>query len=58
MIEVKQRDGTVKKQPKININKCCFCRLCENVCPTEAIQLTKEIPMAREFPFQLKKEII
>ncbi len=48
MVEVKQEDGTIKKQPKIDINKCCFCGLCENVCPTKAIRLTKEIPFVDE----------
>ena len=50
MIEVKQKDGTIKKQPKININKCCFCRLCEDVCPVKAIRLTKQIPLSGEDP--------
>ncbi len=46
MVEVKQKDGTIKRLPKFDINKCCFCRLCEDVCPTKAIHLTKKIPLA------------
>ncbi len=44
MVDIKQKDGSIKKQPKINLSKCCFCGLCENVCPTKAIHLTKKIP--------------
>jgi len=57
MVEVKQKDGTIKKQPKIDINKCCFCRLCEDVCPTKAIHLTKKIPFANENTIYEKKHI-
>lgn len=48
MVEVKQKDGTIKKQPEIDINKCCFCGLCEEVCPTKAIRLTQKIPLAND----------
>ncbi len=47
MVEVRQKDGTIKKQPRIDINKCCFCGLCQSVCPTGAIKLTKKIPLAK-----------
>jgi len=44
MVKIRQKDGTIKKQPKIDINKCCFCGLCQSVCPTGAIKLAKKIP--------------
>ena len=56
MIEIKQNNGTIKKQPKVNINKCCFCRLCEDACPTKAIHLTKKIPLAEESASAMNKE--
>ena len=46
MVEVKQKDGTIKKEPRIDINKCCFCGLCEDVCPAKAIRLSRKIPFA------------
>ena len=46
MEDVQQQDGTIQKRPRIDINKCCFCGLCESVCPTKAIRLTKKIPVA------------
>ena len=48
MVEVRQKDGTIKKEPRIDINKCGFCGLCEEVCPAKAIRLTKEIPLAED----------
>ena len=48
MVEVRQKDGTVRKQPKYDISKCCFCGLCEGVCPAKAIRFTKEVPFVDE----------
>jgi formate hydrogenlyase subunit 6/NADH:ubiquinone oxidoreductase subunit I len=32
-----------KKYPKIDLGKCCFCGLCEDICPKDAIRLTKNV---------------
>jgi NADH-quinone oxidoreductase subunit I len=48
MVEVKQKDGSIKKEPRIDLNKCCFCGLCEEACAFKALCLTKEIPLAEE----------
>ena len=46
MVEVEQSDGAQKSCPQIDLGKCCFCALCEDVCPTDALILTTEIPEA------------
>ena len=46
MVEVKQKDGSIKRQPRIDLSKCSFCGLCQEVCPTGALKLNKKIPLA------------
>ncbi len=32
-----------KKYPKIDLGKCCFCALCEDICPKHCLKLTKNV---------------
>lgn len=35
-----------KVYPQIDLGKCCFCRLCEDTCPKDAIKLSKNFFLA------------
>ena len=39
--ELEYREAYPKTYPKIDLGKCCFCGLCEDICPKDAIRLTK-----------------
>jgi len=45
MIDVSSeyKDQYAKTYPKIDLGKCCFCGLCEDICPTDAIILSKNV---------------
>jgi len=45
MVEVskKYKDNYPKTYPKIDLGKCCFCGLCEDICTKDSIILTKNV---------------
>ena len=46
MVETETEHGT-KLMPEINLERCLFCALCEEVCPTKCLVLTKEHDLER-----------
>jgi formate hydrogenlyase subunit 6/NADH:ubiquinone oxidoreductase subunit I len=46
MVEIETERGT-KKMPEIHLDRCLFCALCEEVCPTKCLSLTKNYDFER-----------
>jgi len=38
-----QREAYPKTYPQIDLGKCCFCGLCQDVCPSGAMTLTQNV---------------
>lgn len=39
-----------KTYPQIDLGKCCFCGLCQDVCPTGAMTLTQNVFLSTNDP--------
>ena len=58
MIELpkKYKEKYPKTYPKIDLGKCCFCGLCEDICPKDSIILTKNVFLSTFDPTTVFKE--
>ena len=48
MVEVKEEYKVIypKTYPQIDLGKCCFCALCQDICPTGCLILTEDFYLA------------
>ncbi|UJG44088.1 MAG: NADH-quinone oxidoreductase subunit I [Candidatus Heimdallarchaeum endolithica] len=48
MVEVKKeyKEKYPKTYPQIDLGKCCFCALCQDICPTGCLILTEDFYLA------------